>query len=398
MTDWTDRFVRHRRSLRKLAEQIPLPEGADFRTRMAAVYDWVVDNIDNESRRSVEELETAHSEDEDDVRNTAKHVIEAGRGKGRQIDRVFIGLARALGAQADGLYAVDRRRAFFDPNLLSSAQFDGMLVVVRPPGARDESSIICDPSTAMPFGRVPWWFTGTTGLLVVDDEHRTMQIPPAPPEENATTSEVDIRFAEQNEIYEVDWTQTLTGQDARRTRRWLRQMHVDEREETVRAECGESADLEVLEAAVHELEDPQSPLSFSCTGEVFTADISGDVGTFHFTPGGPWFDALPELRDDERRTHVIFDHLRRSRSVVTVHPPDGFVLGPPPAPVELDNGVCLYRLQVEESDGAFRVERTFLLRSLVIAPEHYEALASFFQQAERAEAIPVVFHRVGSQP
>src|SRR6185503_1915934 len=100
-----------------------VPAGATVEDKLKAAYAWLDQNVENTLTKSAEEEEAAGQND-DDAANSAKAVLKAKEGSPRQIDFLFAGMARALGAEANVAFADDRTDRFWNKSLKSIGQFD----------------------------------------------------------------------------------------------------------------------------------------------------------------------------------------------------------------------------------------------------------------------------------
>src|SRR5262249_50048719 len=123
--------------------------------------------------QSAEEAELEKDDDKATLTRTAKDVLDSGIGSDWELDYLFFGIARALGAEANMILTTDRTRHFFDPALLSMRQFDVALLAVRSPGTSDDEATFVDLGSGLPYGEVPWWVTGSPAFLAAPKEHRT---------------------------------------------------------------------------------------------------------------------------------------------------------------------------------------------------------------------------------
>jgi len=89
-----------------------------------------------------------------------------GYGNGRQINWLFVALARAAGLEAYAVYISARSEYFFNPKLMNTNQLNGDVVLVKVNG----KDVYCDPATRFaPFGLLSWPETGVQGLKLDKD-------------------------------------------------------------------------------------------------------------------------------------------------------------------------------------------------------------------------------------
>ena len=105
-------------------------------TRLKVAYDWASANIRNTTLQMAEEAEAVSTDEKEKPEQwkTAQDILTAREGRGRDLDFLFFGLARALGAEAYPVLATDRTDHYFSPDYLSIEQFDWTLIAVKAKG------------------------------------------------------------------------------------------------------------------------------------------------------------------------------------------------------------------------------------------------------------------------
>jgi hypothetical protein len=388
---WTKEFYGSRSLRRKTLEGIAMPADADLQTRLRYLYDWIGANIENTTLRSKEADEAAAAADEEEP-NTVKQVLKLGRADSIRLSQLFVGLARELGAEAHIVLAVDRTDNYWQPQMLSLGQFAAFLVGLRVPGAEGETQTV-SPGSGLPYGQVPWWLSGVSTMMATEEGAEKVFIPASKPMENVYKSEVEISFVEDNEIIEIDWSQSGTGQAGYSEKRRLRGRAAEKRDERLRELCGESADLEVVSAESPGLETLAGGYQLRCTCEVLASGVDEDAETFRYQFSGPWIRELPDLTADTRVHPVNFHYPYIVHTVIDITAPEGFVPRPAPAPVSIDSQLGGYRLNITRTPDGYRVERMMALAILGVIAEGYPFLLDHFNAIRRADRTELVFER-----
>lgn len=372
-----------------------LPASADLTTRLHAAYQWIGNNVRDTELYTAEEIEAA-GDDGQDERNTAKWVLEQRAGSGYQVSALFVGFARALGAEASLVLAANRTEHFWDPGLKSVDSFDYVLVAVRAPGEPDDRAVLVDPGTGLTYGEVPWWLTGVPAMLATAKGARPIQVPPSDLRRNVSQSRVSVRIGEEG--LNFTWSKTGKGQVGFTSRRHLRRLAPDDRAELVEELCGGGDTYDVLRAESPGLDQLFSDFQLEC--EIETADANFDSETTRYRLGftGPWIEPVPDLEGRADRVHpVVFSYPRVDMATVEVASPSGFApSGETPAPVSIDSPYGRYRFAVTPSEGGYKVERALALSPLIVPAAEYDALRRFLDDVRRADAAQLAFERVGS--
>jgi Domain of Unknown Function with PDB structure (DUF3857)/Transglutaminase-like superfamily len=98
--------------------------------------------------------------------NNVDDVLKHNYGNGRDINYLFVALARAAGFEADDVLVAARSRHFFHPDLQDTQQLNADVVYVRL-GTQD---LYLDPACGFcPYGLLPWYETGVSGLRLSKD-------------------------------------------------------------------------------------------------------------------------------------------------------------------------------------------------------------------------------------
>lgn len=394
--DTVTRFNKSERALRAAIAQMHLPEAAPLRDRLRAVYDWIGANVEHTGLRSAEEAERERN-DARAVLDKAKKVLDARKGDDRDLDMLFVGLARLLGAEAYLVLAPDRSVHLWEPGLRTSLQFDRSVAAVREPGRPDGGYDFVDAGSGLPYGEVPWQVTGTASLLCTPDRAREVQIPPAPAERNVAAVEASVRFAEGNEALLATWTREGTGQAGFDERRTLRAMASPDRRRMLDGLCRAGVGVEVVDASAPGLDAAHGPLRLECSAEIAPASVPGEGDPRYVMPvDGPWFDAIPDVIAKARIHPVAFPYPRLDRASVTFAAPSGFSPGQPPAPVHVSSPFGTYSLSIERVENGFRVTRSFSLLPLIVRYGEYESLRTFLSDVRNADRARIEFLRAGA--
>src|SRR5262245_22658759 len=376
-----------------------IPPDADLMTKLRTAYDWATRHVKNTSMQMAEEKE-AGDDDEEKPENwrTAQDILTAGEGHGRDLDFLYFGLARALGAEVFPVLAADRTERYFNPDYLTVEQFDWTLMAVKAKGEPDEKLVFVDLGSGLPFGEIPWWITGSRALLASPQGHRMVFLAPSDPRKNLSESQVKISF-------NVDegtmlFTYTNEGKCQRGlTSRWrLRGLNPDERAKELEALCGASGEMEISKAVAPNLQDPAANFRLECEGTLSGANIRRDLGGDTFGILGPWVEELPRFSSPTRTPNVVFSYPSLASLKIDVQSPPGFVATGAKPPVLVESNFGRYALMITTTPEGYHVERLYALSAVVVPPKDYDALRKFFEQVAQADATArLEFKRAESQ-
>jgi hypothetical protein len=386
----------NQKSIARAISEMGLPAGeAGLEERLRAAYGWIEKNITRTGLRGFEEAQLAKSEEETD-RDVIGSVLESRQGNAEELNRFYLAIARALGAEAHLVLAPDRRRNYFDPDFKSLSQFDTAFVAVRPKGASDEDAWIVDAGSGLPFGELPWWNSGCKGLLLDKFEARAISLPIAPAQRNVAESKVEMGFDASIQAWVTKWSQTARGQEGLRERRYLRSLAPSERAQRIAELCGERSDTEVAVAESPGLDAVGRGFELRC--ETTREESIDQYGAYSLGWTGPWQRALPDLRPGTRRYAVVLQHPRIEIMHFSIDTPEGFEADDPPPPIEIKNGFGKYALKVARTETGYAVERAFALVTLAVPAEDYEKFVQFLTEVERWDSTRLTFRRPEIEP
>ncbi len=372
-----------------------LPADANLKTRLRAAYDWASTHIKNTTQRTSEQAEA----DADDKagksvqRRTVVELMNTREGTSRELAYLFYGLSRALGAEASLVLATDRANHYFDPGYLSVRQFDWMLIGVKGPGEPDDKLVYVDLGSGLPFGEIPWWFTGSRAFLATPDGYRLVTLYPADPKQNLLETKVKTSFNLAEGTARTSWTSDGSGQQGLAERWRLRGMNPEERGKELERYCGASGDFEISRAEAPRLQELTASYHLECDGVLMNTNLTPDLGRYTWDFTGPWVEGSPRFTAPTRSQNVIFPFPRVDKVIIDVRSPEGFSpVGVPPVP-PVDSPFGRYALLVETTREGYHVERLFAMAALVVPPKDYDALRRFFSAVAQADSTPLEFRR-----
>jgi len=341
----------------------------------------------------VRKTEQEQKRDKEKESSNVEDVLKRGYGNGRQLNWLFLGLARAAGFEAYSVYLSDRRHYFFDPAMMEANKLDADVVLVKVNG----KDVFCDPGAAFtPYGLLEWPETGVQGLRVDKDGGtwiRTMI-----PESSASriVRSADLALSETGDL-EGKLTITFTGLEAMQRR-------VEERneDESARKKLLEDQAKEYIPAAcdVDLTNTPDWKSSSTPLVAEFKLKIPGWVsgaGRRALLPTGIFSASEKRVFEHEQRVHPIyFEYPYQQEDDVTVSLPAGWQVSSLPTPLKQDGHVVLYALKAENDKGTVRLTRTLNVDLIILDQKYYPALRNFFQVVRTGDEQQIVLQPSGA--
>ncbi len=390
------RFLKPETKIHQAITEMDLPADDGIEARLRAAFDWIGANVRNTGLLTAEEIEALSvKSDKKDGKADAEKILSVREASPWELDLLFLGIARSLGAEAHVVLTSERRKGGWEPNLLVLDQFSESLVTVREPGAPPGTAVLLDPGSGLPYGEIPWWTSGTKGFLVDPSEWREVKIPHSEADSNVSETRAEMTLAESGDLWEVRWSRTATGQHWLDERRTLRQLSLAERSERLAEHCGANGEFEIVSAVAPGLDDLGKPFQLRCEGELFLAEALGTSEELALHADGAWIEDLPEFTSQTRVHPLVFSFPRVDTTVLEVSAPRGFSAVDPPDPVSIDSLFGLFTRTVSRTDDGYRVERSLTLRLQDLPAHSYDGLRRFLDRVRLADRTPLRFSAKG---
>jgi Domain of Unknown Function with PDB structure (DUF3857) len=388
-----DDFVGKRKAMEQAVEQIVSPSDTPEQ-KLEKIYARV-QQIRNTSFEVEKSEQEAKRNKQKELRNV-EEVWKQGYGTGVQLTWLFLGLARAAGLDASGVWVSDRRSYFFNSQYMDDGKLTTNVVLVKVNG----KEIYFDPGSAFtPYGMLPWSETGVQGLRV--DKNGGTWVTTWLPHSDVSRIErkADLRLAATGEL-EGTVKFTFTGLEAVRLR--LEQRHSDAAERKKYLES--LVDEEIPVAAEVELTSQPDWTSSSAT---FVAEYKVKVpgwmsgaGRRALFPVGLFAAPERHVFDHSERIHPIyFEYPFEKQDDVTITLPVGWEIGSVPAPQAQGSSTSplAYAFKADKDNGTLHLNRKLMVDVLLLEPKYYSALRTFFQSVRTGDEEQVVLQPIGAR-
>ena len=341
----------------------------------------------------IQKTEQEQKRDKEKGNANVEDVWKRGYGNGRQLNWLFLGLARAAGFEAYSVYLSDRRHYFFDPALMEANKLDADVVLVKVNG----KDVFCDPGAAFtPYGLLEWPETGVQGLRLDKDGGTWIRTTVPDSSASRIVRSADLVLSETGDL-EGKLTITFTGLEAMQRR-------VEERneDESARKKLLEDQAKEYIPAAcdVDLTNTPDWKGSSTPLVAEFKLKIPGWVsgaGRRALLPMGIFSASEKQVFEHEQRVHPIyFEYPTQQEDDVTVSLPAGWQVSSVPAPKKQDGHVISYALKAENDKGRVHLTRNLDLDVIILEQKYYPALRNFFQVVRSGDEEQIVLQPGGA--
>jgi hypothetical protein len=386
--EWFNSFVDKKKTMEQAVGGI-VASGDSPEVKLQKIYARVlqVRNLSFEKEKTEQE---AKRDKQQDVHNV-EEVWRLGYGNARQVNWLFIALARAAGIDADCVYVSARNSYFFDQRMLNPAELDADVVLVKLQG----KDLYLDPGAKFAaFGILPWYETQVAGMALDKDGGKWVQTSLLDSSAAKTERKADLTLSEDGTL-EGKLTVTYGGIEALD----LRTEESDE-DDASRKTTLEGLVKEAVPVAI-EVELTNKP-DWTTASPTLVAEyhlkvpgwVSG-AGRRALFPMGLFSGNEKHVFEHAARIYPVYFHNPYLTSdEVSVTLPLGWKVASVPAPVNRSGNVIGYVLKADNDAGGLHITRTLRDELVWLEKEKYGALRSFFQEVRTGDEQQVVLQPI----
>jgi len=382
-----------------------------------------IKQADRGGNKSAKELKQENLKDNKSVED----VLSRGYAFGHEANLLFVALARAAGFRAFPVLVTSRQTGVFMKDFPDEEQLNAMVVVVqsdRPgvhiPMAGINNAVLedmfkqpavsvpgkivqylepqyLDPETPFcPFGLLPWYESGTKGVMIGHGRVQIGQTPYVEARDALTQLDADLELGPQGSIRgkaQLDFQ----GQEAWAWREWAISSDEVKRQEGLedylKAQLPPGATVRLLTASGWDTSEGSLHAQYS----VEIPQIAGSTGTRLLLPMSIFHSDGKNPLDSAHRVHpVIFQYpYQRQESVHIQLPPDLTVEALPPA-YKNDQKAAYFEISAEKTDGGATVHRLLRLAASEFDVSEYPSLRVFYDRILHGDSQQIVLRKAGT--
>jgi hypothetical protein len=379
-----ENFVGKKKAMEQAVGEIVAPADSPEQ-KLRKIYARVqqIRNTSYEEQKSEQEQKRDKEKPSDNVEDVWKKQY----GDGVQLTWLFLGLARAAGFEADGMWVPDRRNYFFVPETMDSQRLDANVVVVKLNG----QDVFFDPGAAFtPFGMLPWSETSVRGLKLDKQGGSWLYTSLPTSNDSSIKRKADLHITDTGDL-EGKLTVTFTGLEASQRRVEQRLADDTERKKFLEDE------VEASIPAACEVELTNKPDWKSSSDPLvaeFTVKVPGwMMGAGHRALVAMGLFSAPEkhLFDHAERVHPIYFTFPFQRvDEINLDLPLGWQISTLPPPQKLDAKAVVYTIDAKNNNGSLHLSRALNVDLLFLPMEHYSNLRHIFQLVKTDDEQQVV--------
>jgi Domain of Unknown Function with PDB structure (DUF3857) len=385
-----EHFIDKKNALNDELSKIVSP-GDNDEVKLRKIYVRVqqIRNLNLEDSKMRQENKDENLKPNSNVEDVLKH----GYAYGREINYLFVGLARAAGFDASETWVAPRNVDLFLPKRNDVEEISDELTWVRA-GSKE---YYLDPAARFfPFGLLPWYETETGGIRV-DKHGATIINTPEPVSSDATiVRNADLQVKEDGSIsgtIQVDYT----GQRAALIREERHREDDTARtkglEDAVKSWLPAGADFKITKLA--NWDDNEKPLHVE--GTLTIPSFASTAARRMLMPIETFEPAQTASFAIEKRVNPVYFHFPYEEiDDIRFHMPAGFKAESVPPDHNLNLGAVAYQISAVAQNDTVEVKRHLVEKGLIFSKDDYPTLRKFFGLVKTNDDAQMVLENTAS--
>lgn len=326
--------------------------------------------------------------------NNVEDVLKRNYGYDREINDVFIGLARAAGFEANQVLVAPRDQHYFFPDFQDDSQLDDDIVRVKLNG----QDLFLDPAAKFyPFGLLPWNETGVTGLLVDKENGEFVNVPFTKSSDAAIERRANLKLGEDGslsgslEIRFIGIRGSGIRQEEHEEDEAGRKKYIAEE---IKSWLPNGAKFEITN--ISGWDDSSLPLVVS--GALTISDYAASAGHRMLLPFTPFVALEPRSFQSATRVNSIYFYFpyQQSDDVSFTLPPNLQVESLPQNIPSIPKGAIQYSITPAKQGNTLEVKRSFELDGVVFPASVYDTMRRVFSLVKTGDDEQAVLESVPS--
>ena len=345
--------------------------------KLHKIYDFVqgFENLTFHTARMAQEAKALNIRENKSVED----VLNNKYGYRNELNRTFVALARATGADATLIKLTERDEALLHREWPAFSQLGYEIAMVKLNG----KTLYLDPGSPFcPFGILPWEDTGVPGL-VLEKSMPTWVTVPVPDPSYATIQRNAKLTLNDDGSLSGEIVVTFAGEDAFHRRFRARNEDDAARKKSMEEVLQEwlplKGDIELLE--VNDWKSSAVPLVAKY--KVKLPGFASQAGHRVLVPTTLFAGAYRNPFTPTKRINPIFMEYQYDRTDdVTIALPKAFHIESLPKPLADKNGVAELSANYSNENGTLHFTRDFQMKAIALDQKFYGALRQYFQKVQ----------------
>ena len=389
--DELEHFINNKKVLDQELSKIVSPSDSP-ETKLRKIYARVqqIRDLSMEMRKTEKEEKQENLKKNSNVEDLLHH----GYGNGREMNFLFVGLARAAGFDSAEVFVAPRNNNVFAPQMQDASELRADIVWAR---AGTQEYFLDPASLYFPFGILPWYEANTNGMRLGKKPSDFVAVP------NSVSSDATVvRHAELS----VDADGLASGKlavDFTGQRAALRREESRLQDETGRKKALEDQIKGWLPAgSTFELAKidnwDKTDLPLHVEGTVKFSTFGSTVGRRILIPATVFVASENKAFETAvRHNAVYFRYPNEEIDDVKFQAPPGYKIETVPALKEIKPGaVVSYEISGSQQGSEAEVKRRLVINGVVFPVQYYTALRSFFNTVKSNDEEQIVLQNAES--
>jgi hypothetical protein len=390
---WSDdleKFIDKKNALDQELSKIVGPGDAP-EAKLRKIYARVqqIRNLDVEDYKTVKENKDENLK----LNSSVEDVLIRGYAHNKQIDYLFVGLARAAGFDATEVYVAPRNRELFTPAANDVSELSDELVWVHA-GSQD---YYLDPAAHyFPFGLLPWYETATSGIRVDKRGGSVVNTPNPISSDAALVRNADLQVKDDGEVsgtVQVDFTGQRAGmlrEDRRKDDETGRTRYF---EDMIKTWLPAGSEYELTK--ITNWEDNSLPIHVEGTLKIPSYSTSASqrmlmpLEVFQMTQ-------MSEFASEKRVNVVYFHYPYEEIDDVKLQFPPGYKVESVPPARNVNLGAVSCEISATAQDGGVEIKRHLAQKNLVFTKDEYQVVRRFFGTVKTNDNAQILFQNAQS--
>jgi hypothetical protein len=367
-----EKFVNEPKAMRKAVAGI-ISDNDSPEAKLQKIYARMkqIHNISFDPQKSEQERKR---EERKDIKNV-EDIWKLGYGNAREINWLFIALARAAGFDADCVVVSARNSDFFDSKMMNPSQLNADVVLIKLQG----KDIYLDPGAMFaPFGLLPWYETQVRGMRLTKDGGQWVETSSPDSALARTERKANLTLSEDGTL-EGKLTVSFGGLEAL-------ELRIDgwNDDDASRKETLERMVKEMLPdgADVQLTNKPDWTSAENTLVAEYNLKVPGyasNAGRRTILPLGLFGTSEKNLFVHAERIHpVYFPYPYLKSDEISIKLPQGWAVNSVPKPFTQEASAIGYALKSEAKNGSLRVNRVLRIDLVTVPVNQYGTLRKFF--------------------
>ena len=346
-------------------------------------------------RNPYREEKTAKEEKRENLKpnNNVEDVLKRGYGTARDINFLFVAMARSAGFEASEVFVGPRNRVFFNPNIQEVGQLTTDVAWVRL-GTQD---LYLDPASQdCPYGLLPWYETNVKGLRIGKDGGTIV---------TTTNPRSTDAVLERHAEFHLTSDGSLEG---KLQANFVGQRALDLREDA--RDADDTGRRKLVADRIKEWMPAGSNFELtSLTGwegssESLRAEGTVRIPGFAMIAGHRMLFPVGVFQAGQK---ALFQHATRVNAVyfpypfqvvddITVALPEGCRVETLPAAQKTPQGIVMYELTSRQDGKAVRITRHETVEGIFFPVQYYQGLRTFFSNMKANDEQQAVLQTTGA--